>query len=66
MGKANCSEPFFIRSSSDDEGFGPYHKDSGEEVADVPHEGREQPTIEGPKERTLDLPSQHDDLLAQQ
>ena len=45
-----------------DEGFGPYHKDRGEEVAEVLHEGREQPTIEGPKARTLDLPSQHDDL----
>ena len=31
-----------------------------------PREGREQPTIEGPKARTLDLPSQHDDLLAQE
>ena len=49
-----------------DEGFGPYHKDRGEKVAEVPHEGREQPTIEGPKTRTLDLPSRHDDLLAQE
>jgi hypothetical protein len=32
----------------------------------VPDEGREQPTIEGPKTRTLDFPSQHDALLAQE
>ena len=49
-----------------DEGFGPCHKDRGEEVAEVPHEGREQPTIEGPKARALDLSAQRDDSLTQE
>jgi hypothetical protein len=49
-----------------DEGFGPYDQDRREEATKSPGEGREQPSIEGPKARTLDLPAQHDDLLAQE
>ena len=49
-----------------DDGFGSDDEDGGEKVAEAPREGREHPSVEGPKARTLDLPAQDDDLLAQE
>jgi len=49
-----------------DKGFGPYYKDRCEEVTESPDEGCEQPSVEGPKARTLGLPTQHNDLLTQE
>jgi hypothetical protein len=49
-----------------DEGFGPNDQYRREEATKSPGDRREQPLIEGPKARTLDLPAQHDDLLAQE
>jgi hypothetical protein len=49
-----------------DDGFGFHDKDGGEKVAKPARDGREHPSVEGPQTRTLDLPAQDDDLLAQQ
>lgn len=49
-----------------DDGFGPHDEDGREEVAEPPGESREEPSVEGAQARSLDLPAQYDDLLAQE
>jgi hypothetical protein len=49
-----------------DDGLGPNDEDGGEKVAEPPGQGREQPSVEGAQARSLDLPAQDDDLLAQE
>lgn len=49
-----------------DDGLGPDNQDGGKQFAEPPGQGRDQPPVAGLQERTLDLPVQDDDLLAQE